>query len=39
MVPRPHTLGYSLAYSPAGLAAFMLDHDARSLELISQAFA
>jgi len=38
MGTRPQTLT-GLADSPIGLAAFMLDHDARSLELISQAFA
>ena len=35
---RPQTLT-GLADSPVGLAAFMLDHDARSLELIARAFA
>ncbi|MEG0772580.1 epoxide hydrolase family protein [Clostridium sp.] len=35
---RPQTLT-GLMDSPVGLAAFMIDHDARSLELISQAFA
>ncbi len=35
---RPQTL-YGIADSPVGLAAWMLDHDARSLELISRAFA
>jgi pimeloyl-ACP methyl ester carboxylesterase len=35
---RPQTL-YAIADSPVGLAAWMLDHDARSLELISRAFA
>jgi hypothetical protein len=34
---RPQTLT-GLVDSPVGLAAFMIDHDARSLELISQAF-
>ncbi|MFC3746971.1 epoxide hydrolase family protein [Paenibacillus sp. GCM10012306] len=38
MGTRPQTLT-GLADSPVGLAAFMLDHDAKSLELISQAFA
>lgn len=37
MGTRPQTLT-GLADSPAGLAAFMLDHDARSLELITRAF-
>jgi pimeloyl-ACP methyl ester carboxylesterase len=35
---RPQTL-YGLADSPAALAAWMLDHDARSYEDIAQAFA
>jgi pimeloyl-ACP methyl ester carboxylesterase len=35
---RPQTL-VGLADSPVGLAAFLLDHDTASLELISQAFA
>lgn len=35
---RPQTLT-GLVDSPVGLASFMLDHDARSLELISRAFA
>jgi pimeloyl-ACP methyl ester carboxylesterase len=35
---RPQTL-YGIADSPIGLAAYLLDHDARSLELISRAFA
>jgi pimeloyl-ACP methyl ester carboxylesterase len=38
MGTRPQTLT-GFADSPIGLAAFMLDHDARSLELISQSFA
>jgi len=38
MGTRPQTLT-GFADSPVGLAAFMLDHDARSLELISQSFA
>jgi pimeloyl-ACP methyl ester carboxylesterase len=38
MGTRPQTLT-GFADSPVGLAAFMLDHDTRSLELISQAFA
>ena len=33
MANRPQTL-YAIADSPVGLAAWMLDHDARSLELI-----
>lgn len=38
MGTRPQTLT-GLVDSPVGLAAFMIDHDAKSLELISQAFA
>jgi pimeloyl-ACP methyl ester carboxylesterase len=38
MGDRPQTLT-GLADSPVGLADFMLDHDARSLDLISRAFA
>jgi pimeloyl-ACP methyl ester carboxylesterase len=34
---RPQTL-YAIADSPIGLAAYFLDHDARSLELIARAF-
>lgn len=34
---RPQTL-YGIADSPIGLAAWMIDHDARSLELISRVF-
>ncbi len=34
---RPQTL-YGLVDSPAGLAAWMLDHDARSYELIARVF-
>ena len=37
MATRPQTLT-GLADSPVGLAAFMIDHDARSLELISRVF-
>ena len=37
MAGRPQTL-YGLADSPAGLAAWMLDHDARSLALITRVF-
>ena len=37
MKARPQTL-YGLADSPVGLAAFLLDHDARSYELIARAF-
>ena len=35
---RPQTL-YGIADSPVGLAAYFLDHDARSYELIARAFA
>jgi len=35
---RPQTL-YGLADSPVGLAAWMLDHDARSQEMIARVFA
>jgi hypothetical protein len=35
---RPQTL-YGIADSPVGLAAWMLDHDARSYELIARVFA
>ena len=37
MASRPQTLT-GLADSPVGLAAFLLDHDARSYELIARAF-
>jgi pimeloyl-ACP methyl ester carboxylesterase len=37
MSNRPQTL-YGLADSPVGLAAWMIDHDARSEELITRAF-
>lgn len=37
MANRPQTL-YALADSPVGLAAWMLDHDARSEELIARVF-
>jgi pimeloyl-ACP methyl ester carboxylesterase len=37
MSNRPQTL-YALTDSPVGLAAWMIDHDARSEELISRAF-
>jgi pimeloyl-ACP methyl ester carboxylesterase len=35
---RPQTIGYSLADSPVGLAAWMLDHDPHSYEQIAHAF-
>ena len=38
MSNRPQTL-YGMADSPVGLAAWMLDHDERSFELIARAFA
>ncbi len=38
MSNRPQTL-YGIADSPVGLAAWMLDHDERSFELIARAFA
>jgi pimeloyl-ACP methyl ester carboxylesterase len=34
----PQTIGYSLSDSPAGLAAWILDHDTDSYEKISRAF-
>jgi pimeloyl-ACP methyl ester carboxylesterase len=34
----PQTIGYALADSPAGLAAWILDHDADAYEKISRAF-
>jgi pimeloyl-ACP methyl ester carboxylesterase len=37
MAGRPQTL-YALADSPVGLAAWMLDHDARSQEMIARVF-
>jgi pimeloyl-ACP methyl ester carboxylesterase len=37
MAARPQTL-YAIADSPIGLAAWFLDHDARSLELITRVF-
>jgi pimeloyl-ACP methyl ester carboxylesterase len=38
MAGRPQTL-YALDDSPVGLAAWMIDHDARSYELIARVFA
>ena len=38
MMNKPQTL-YGIADSPIGLAAWMLDHDIRSYELIARAFA
>jgi hypothetical protein len=37
MANRPQTL-YAIEDSPIGLAAWMLDHDARSYELIARVF-
>jgi hypothetical protein len=37
MGTRPQTLT-AFADSPVGLATFMIDHDARSLELIARSF-
>jgi pimeloyl-ACP methyl ester carboxylesterase len=36
---RPQTIGYSLADTPAGLAAWLLDHDTTSYEHLAQLFA
>jgi pimeloyl-ACP methyl ester carboxylesterase len=38
MGEHPQTIGYALSESPAGLAAWMLDHDPDSYEKISRAF-
>ncbi len=38
MANRPQTL-YALANSPIGLAAWMLDHDEKSYEMIARVFA
>jgi pimeloyl-ACP methyl ester carboxylesterase len=38
MGTRPQTIGYPLADSPAGLAAWMIDHDEISYATIAQAF-
>jgi pimeloyl-ACP methyl ester carboxylesterase len=35
---RPQTIGYSLAESPVGLAAWMLDHDPHSYQQLAHAF-
>jgi pimeloyl-ACP methyl ester carboxylesterase len=37
-IEHPQTIGYAQADSPAGLAAWMLDHDADSYAKISRAF-
>jgi pimeloyl-ACP methyl ester carboxylesterase len=39
MGTRPQTIGYGMTAAPAGLASFLVDHDAKSLELIASAFA
>jgi len=36
---RPQTIGYSLADTPVGLAAWLLDHDATTYEHLTQLFA
>jgi pimeloyl-ACP methyl ester carboxylesterase len=36
---RPQTIGYSLADTPVGLAAWLLDHDAGTYEHLTQLFA
>jgi pimeloyl-ACP methyl ester carboxylesterase len=36
---RPQTIGYSLADTPVGLAAWLLDHDAITYEHLAQLFA
>jgi pimeloyl-ACP methyl ester carboxylesterase len=36
---RPQTIGYSLADTPVGLAAWLLDHDTTSYEHLVQLFA
>src|SRR5262245_25377823 len=38
MPEHPQTIGYSLTDTPAGLASWMLDHDADSYQKISNAF-
>jgi pimeloyl-ACP methyl ester carboxylesterase len=38
MGEHPQTIGYPIADSPVGLAAWMLDHDADSYEKIARAF-
>jgi pimeloyl-ACP methyl ester carboxylesterase len=37
-VTRPQTIGYSLADSPIGLAAWLLDHDPHSYQQMAHAF-
>ena len=36
---RPQTIGYSLADTPVGLAAWLLDHDAATYQHLAQLFA
>jgi hypothetical protein len=36
---RPQTIGYSLADTPVGLAAWLLDHDAATYAHLAQLFA
>jgi pimeloyl-ACP methyl ester carboxylesterase len=36
---RPQTIGYSLADTPVGLAAWLLDHDATTYKHLAQLFA
>jgi hypothetical protein len=36
---RPQTIGYNLADTPVGLAAWLLDHDATTYEHLAQLFA
>jgi pimeloyl-ACP methyl ester carboxylesterase len=36
---RPQTIGYSLADTPVGLAAWLLDHDATTYEHLARLFA
>jgi pimeloyl-ACP methyl ester carboxylesterase len=36
---RPQTIGYSLADTPVGLAAWLLDHDATTYEHLAKLFA
>jgi pimeloyl-ACP methyl ester carboxylesterase len=38
MGEHPQTIGYAMAESPVGMAAWMLDHDSDSYEKISRAF-
>jgi len=38
MPEHPQTIGYALTDTPAGLAAWMLDHDADSYQKIARAF-